>query len=149
MNAEIPKAEAKVYTLKVKLTGRRATDREWIRVIEMLDGYTLYDVHCTIQEVINFDDDHMYEFYIGTRWNKRVAEIGEGATPEDPGSYDDIALSTIFPLEKGQKLYYWFDFGHGWMFEITCTSVAGVLNKRARYPRVIAKSGRNPRQYSF
>lgn len=84
MNAEIPKAEAKVYTLKVKLTGRRATDHEWIRVIEMLDDYTLYDVHCVIQEVINFDDDHMYEFYIGTRWDKRVTEIEGGPPPRTP-----------------------------------------------------------------
>lgn len=138
---------AQILTLEVRLSGWRGSGLEWFRAIELPESSTLYVLHGAIQNAINFDDDHMYEFYVGTRWNKRERDIGESASPIDPGSYDEIVLSAVFPLEKAQKLYYWFDFGDDWIFEIRSRSGTTDANKKVKYPRVIEKSGRNPRQY--
>ena len=138
---------AQIVSIKVQLSGRRGDSLKWFRVIEIPETTSLYELHHVIGNAIGFDDDHMYEFYIGKRWNKRESELGEPASPIDPGIYDEIALTDVFPLGKALKLYYWFDFGDDWMFEITCRSEKTVANKKAKYPRVIEKNGRNPLQY--
>jgi hypothetical protein len=54
----------------------------------------------------------------------------------------------MFPLEKGQKLFYMFDFGDSWLFKITKTSKQPhVPEKGVKYPKVIEKIGKNPEQY--
>lgn len=138
---------AQIVTLEIRLSGWRGNSRKWYRAIELSEAASLYDLHSTIQDVVGFDDDHMYEFYIGKRWNQRESEIGESATPVDPGTYDEIEITEVFPIGKGLKLYYWFDFGDDWMFEITCRPEAKVANKKMKYPRIVEKHGRNPQQY--
>lgn len=136
-----------IVTLEIDLSGRRGASRKWHRAIEMLESTSLYALHQAIQDVIGFDDDHMYEFYVGKRWNDREFEIGEPASPIDSVTYESISLSGVFPLKKGRKLYYWFDFGDDWMFAISCRSEKKTPDKKAKYPRVVEKDGRNPRQY--
>ena len=137
---------SQIVTLDIHLSGWRGTGRKWYRAIEISETTSLYALHHAIQDAIGFDDDHMYEFYLGPRWNKREMELGESASPIDPGPYDSITLADIFPLSKKQKLFYWFDFGDDWMFEITCRQEKKASDKRAKYPRIIEKNGRNPQQ---
>jgi hypothetical protein len=139
----MPDFHAQILTIEVRLSGWRGTSRKWIRAIELPKSATLYALHDAIQNAIDFDDDHMYEFYVGKRWNKRERDIGESASPMDPGSYDKILLSDVFPLGKALKLYYWFDFGDDWMFEITCRPEMTEANKKIKYPNVVEKSGVN------
>jgi hypothetical protein len=136
-----------IVTLDIDLSGWRGTSRKWHRAIEMPEATSLCVLHYAIQDAIGFDDDHMYEFYVGKRWNDREMEISDPASPIDLGAYETIALSDVFPLKKGRKLYYWFDFGDDWMFEISCRSEKQVTDKKAKYPRVVEKNGRNPQQY--
>ena len=91
---------SQIVTLDIRLSGWRGTRRKWHRAIEVSETTSLYALHHAIQDAIGFDDYHMYEFYVGPRWNKREIEIGESASPIDPGTYDSIALSDIFPLSK-------------------------------------------------
>ena len=140
-------SNTQIVTLDIHLSGWRGTSRKWHRAIEISESTNLYGLHHAIQDAIGFDDDHMYEFYVGQRWNKREGEIGDSASPIDPGPYDSIALSDIFPLTKGRKLFYWFDFGDDWMFAITCRQEHKATNKRPKYPRIIERNGRNPQQY--
>jgi len=133
-----------IVTLAIKLSGWRGTSRKWYRAIEMPETTSLYALHHAIQDAIGFDDDHMYEFYVGKRWNDREIEIGDSASPIDPGAFETVALSDLFPLKKGRKLYYWFDFGDNWMFEITCRAEKKTAEKRAKYPRVVEKKWTQP-----
>lgn len=134
-------------TLDIRLSGWRGNTRKWFRAIEIPVTASLYSLHHAIQDAIDFDDDHMYEFYIGRAWNRRSEEIGEAASSVEPGGYDEITLADVFPLEKSRKLYYWFDFGDDWMFEITCRAETHDVIKKAKYPRIVEKNGRNPQQY--
>ena len=60
---------------------------------------------------------------------------------------DDPPLCEIYPLPERLKLYYWFDFGDDWKFEIKKARHPKPPERRVKYPRVIEKGGPNPVQY--
>jgi hypothetical protein len=61
-----------------------------------------------------------------------------------------MTLEQVFPLEKRLKLYYHFDFGDDWYFEITkARNKPKEPASGVQYPRVIERVGPNPRQYSW
>ena len=59
----------------------------------------------------------------------------------------DIPLHNVFPLPKHKKLYYWFDFGDDWKFEIRKKGKDGTPVSGVKCPRVIHKEGPKPEQY--
>jgi len=50
-------------------------------------------------------------------------------------------------LPDRPKLYYWFDFGDDWTFEITKDRRIKSAEPRVKYPRVVGATGPNPEQY--
>lgn len=69
----------KSYIFHVSLRG---TGRTW-RKIELCANQTLHDLHLAIQSAFDWDDDHLYAFYMsGKAWD-RNSEYGlpEGYTP--------------------------------------------------------------------
>jgi hypothetical protein len=136
-----------ILTLQITLSGWRAGGRPWSARIEISEGATLADLHYTIQKLVGFDDDHLYEFYAGRNWRERKIEFGGPASPLDASEVDAVKLSNVFPLPKTCKLYYHFDFGDDWIFEIESPAQTKPINRRAKYPRIVEQTGRRPRQY--
>jgi hypothetical protein len=133
-----------VWTLKVKLVFGLYADGPWEATIEIASSATLSDLHVAIQGAVGFSDDHMYTFYVARtpRSRDRVDLDNEN------GSLDEMALAETFPLPKGRKLFYWFDFGDDWKFSIERTRAAPQLAKQGeRYPRVAAVRGDVPNQH--
>ena len=136
-----------VFTLTIKIKNQE-TDEGWKRVIEIPENATLSDLHFFIQEIIEFDNDHMYEFYAGKSWRNKMIEYSEtGATPIDSREFGEILLKDVYPLPTGLKLYYLFDFGDNWTFEIKKSRKQKYVEKGVTYPRVIESYGQNPEQY--
>jgi hypothetical protein len=77
----------------------------------------------------------LYEFYTGRNPRNRQYAVPKNAK-----------LNEIYPL-SGLKLYYLFDFGDHWLFEITKSRKTAKKAKGIRYPRVIESVGKNPEQY--
>ena len=123
-----------IYTLKIKFP---YDDEEipWSRTIEVKENFTLQNFHEFIQDTVEFDDDHLYEFYIGRNPRNRYRTVPENAK-----------LNELYPL-TGFKLYYLFDFGDSWLFEITKSRKKKIADKNARLPVVIESVGENPEQY--
>jgi hypothetical protein len=71
----------------------------------------------------------------GTAWAARLAVI------------DDPELRLVFPLPERLKLYYWFDFGDDWKFEIRKARQGKEPASRVTYPHVIQRIGPDPEQY--
>jgi len=71
----------------------------------------------------------------------------EGHDAIDGGPLWDITLDKVFPLPKHKKLYYWFDFGDDWTFEIRKKGKDGCPASGANYPRVVHEDGPKPEQY--
>lgn len=147
--------EPEILTLAIRLSGWRGDGYEWLRTIEIPASASLHDLHHAIQRIVRFDDDHLYTFYVGRHWRQRGTELTDPDALIDEDVYeneeededDELSLGNVFPLGKNKNLYYWFDFGDDWIFEIKSRGKTKVLNRRMKYPRVIEKHGRNPRQY--
>jgi hypothetical protein len=136
-----------IFTLTIKLIFGEV-DEAWERVIEISEDATLSELHLFIQKIIEFDNDHMYEFYAGRNWrNRKIQYTEEGATPIEDNEFGEILLKDIYPLPSGLKLYYLFDFGDNWTFEIKKSRKKEYVKEGIKYPRAIGSHGANPEQY--
>ena len=138
---------AEIYTLRIELIDGRFANSEWARVIEVSPEIDFVDLHYIIQDAIKFDNDHMHEFHLGTSPYNRKVVFGE---PDGWSDYEyrsvDTKLKEIYPLGK-LKLFYHFDFGDDWLFQIKKERKVKQTEPRKKYPRIIEKIGRNPPQY--
>ena len=129
-----------IVTLKCKLGSL------WSVEIEFSDLSTLDQVHDAIQFAVEFDDDHLYEFFVAR---------SERSRPQRRYQCDDPSISCtrlrdVFPLPSKHNLYYLFDYGDCWIFRISRsrkkpqTPAAGT-----NYPQVVNESGEKPMQYDI
>ena len=123
-----------IYKLEISLP-YDDEDNLWLREIEVRENFTLRQLHRYIQKIVNFDDDHLYEFYIGKNPRNRSQKIPKKAQ-----------LNQIYPI-TGYKLYYLFDFGDCWLFQIKKSRKRLVEDSAVKYPRVVKSFGENPEQY--
>ena len=137
-----------IYTLSVKCAWGLYLTEPCVRVIEIRDNATLLDLHYAIQKAVEFDCDHMFEFFAGRNYRKRAIIFSEASEPEcDAGVKDEISLQRIWPLPKSMNLFYRFDFGDDWKFQINKERAVRPPEKGVRYPRVVRSTGPNPEQY--
>ncbi len=137
-----------IFTLDVKLSGwRRATD-SWSARVEVTEDTTLSELHDTILRFVGFDNDHLHAFYAGRNWRNRKVTFGEPAdTPFGLNEFEEVPLGEVFPLPKRYKLFYHFDFGDDWLFEISRRPNAKQADQSTKYPQLLQETGRRPIQY--
>ena len=133
-----------IWTLKVELLSGSSAEEACVRVIEIASAGTLEDLHLAIQDAVGFDNDHLYEFYVARTERSRDRQTFDN----ENGRIYSTALDDLFPLDKGQKLYYLFDYGDNWRFKISKSRVKPHPPVEGKeYPRVIESTGKNPDQY--
>ncbi|MBD3386298.1 hypothetical protein GF407_15415 [candidate division KSB1 bacterium] len=123
-----------IYKLEISFP-YDADEEKWIRVIQVSEDTTFKKLHKIIQEIVDFDDDHLYEFYIGKNPRNRVKSISKSSK-----------LSEVYPL-TGYKIYYLFDFGDNWFFQIKKSRKNLQQEAGVKYPRLVHSTGVNPEQY--
>jgi Plasmid pRiA4b ORF-3-like protein len=136
-----------LYTLTIDLQSGAYAKGPWKRVIEVPATTDLYDLHRFIQNIIEFDNDHLFEFFAGRNWRNRKRVFGD----DDEFGFEkreglDTMLNEVFPLGRF-KLHYHFDFGDSWIFAIRRERKKKYVDKKLEYPRVIEAEGENPEQY--
>ncbi len=124
-----------IYTLEISFPYSEEEDEPWFRIIEVKESFNLKQLHHYIQEITEFDDDHLYEFYIGKNPRNKA-----NAVPKN------TKLNEIYPM-TGYKLYYLFDFGDSWLFQIKKSRKKLQASKQLNYPRLVESMGANPEQY--
>ncbi|MBU8848661.1 MAG: plasmid pRiA4b ORF-3 family protein, partial [Desulfobacterales bacterium] len=115
------KKTSKIWTLRVKLP---QTISQCIRVIEIESSASFLQMHEAIQDAVDFDNDHLFEFFIGRHPGHRAYSIGSEPnwdTFNPIKTYSNVRLSSVWPLPSGMKLFYLFDFGDNWLFQINKT----------------------------
>lgn len=137
-----------ICTLTIKCVGGAYFEEPFERTIEAPDDMTLGGLHDTIQELTGFDNDHLFTFFIargpkGKRTN--VVEADEWEERQD--RFYEIYLRKVFPLPQNMKLFYWFDFGDDWIFQIGRKGKPKPEDSDARYPKIIEQTGPKPVQY--
>lgn len=124
-----------VYTLTISFPYDE-DEVPWSRTIEVKEDFTLQNLHKYIQKIVDFDDDHLYEFYVGKNPRNKAYSVPK-----------KTKLNEIYPL-TGYKIYYLFDFGDSWLFQIKKSRKKKIESKQTKYPALIESSGVNPEQYS-
>jgi len=107
----------------------------WTKIIEVKEDFRLFELHEYIQNLVEFDNDHLFEFYIDKTPRNLKNAVSEG-----------VRLNEIYPI-TGYKLYYLFDFGDSWIFQIKKSRKKRNENKSTIYPVLIESTGINPEQY--
>ena len=120
-----------------------------IRVIEIDENMDLVDLHEAIQDAVNFGRDHPFEFYLANSsspWAHKHFLIENEDWTYRESDFAKIKLKDIYPLGR-KKLYYLFDFGDKWTFEIRKARGGKKPEAGIEYPRVVEAIGPDPEQY--
>jgi len=141
-----------VYVLRADLVGFRGIHR----TIAVRSDQTLVDVHYALQAAFDWDDDHLYSYWLdGEFWSRGGREythpfhasqpnpLGPFARGPAPGSAE-IHLSRL-KLKKGQRIAYLFDFGDEWRVRLSVRQI--VADDGQPYPRRLESVGDAPPQY--
>ena len=132
-----------IITLTFTLRRGSYLKHDWQASVEIEQDYTLDDIHFVIQDLVGFDNDHLYDFFLATsQYNLRSQY-----SLDDELGYERT-IGSMFPLPKHRKLFYLFDWGDMWVFQISKDRKRPKeAEKRKKYPRVVSKAGRRPQQY--
>lgn len=132
-----------IITIKMTLVSGFYASEDWSCEFEVDESIILKDLHEELLNIVKFDNDHLYQFFIS-----RLEFGSERVKYNDREHSLSTKLSDLLPLPKNRKLYYNFDFGDEWIFQISKTRkkakqpVAGQI-----YPLVVSVSGKMPEQY--
>ncbi len=142
--------DAELLTLKIFNTWDPVEGKNfWEAIIEIPADCSLFDFHRFIQDITDFDNDHLFEFYAGrNERNRKLLFSEEPGYPDNGGEFERILLKDIYPLKKSLKLYYLFDFGDDWIFEIHKLRKKAIPQEGVQYPRVVSQTGNQLIQYS-
>lgn len=111
------------------------------RTILCVEGQTLHDLHCALQESFGLKGDRLYAFYMSrTHWDQDHEYGGPSS-----GSAKKAAKTRLseLGLEKGGRFLYVYDFDKEFWFEIECID-EGVADPKESYPRIVERSGEFP-----
>ena len=138
-----------IWTLRVECVRGSHLANECVRVIEISSKATLFDLHDAIQDAVDFDRDHLFEFFAGRHHrNRKVVFDDDFDWEASADAYGAITLDRVYPLPKGLKLIYHFDFGDDWYFAIRKSrKKPWEPEVRVQYPRVVEEIGPNLEQY--
>lgn len=114
-----------------------------VRVIRMNISYTLYDLHDVIQQAFEFDNDHLFAFYVGQGMLKKTYTLEEAAMSFEEESVEETSIGSL-GLREGQKFSYLFDFGDMWWFDI---KVLKMTEDTVQNPQIIKAVNDAPLQY--
>ena len=132
-----PLATARTYRFKVTYL---RVDDVWF-LIELRREDTLQDLHRAIQRATDFDDDHLYSFYLsGRAWDTETEYA-----PREAGHSTRTRIGDV-PLRLKQHFLYLFDYGDEHTFDVQLIEASDTV-AATQTPRVIEQHGTMPPQY--
>lgn len=128
------------------------------RTIGVRSDMTFVEVHRALQCAFGWDDDHLYTFWLGTKfWPRAGMEFCNPFSLENPSPAAAFfagerprkrSAETRLDrarLVRGAKLAYVFDFGEEWRVLLTLKTIRADDGRL--YPLVLAAVGDAPPQY--
>lgn len=137
-----PAAATTLYRFKVALDWQPDV---W-RTLELRGDHTLDDLHLAIQRAFDWDNDHLYAFFLsGKAWDEATMY----ASPHDDAEQtaDSVYLEDVFQ-RAGKKFLYIFDYGDDLRHRLTLEAILrGGVQPGTDYPRLRETHGAAPPQY--
>ncbi len=137
IKAETKKIVTGNYTFKVSL------EKNVWRKINISFNHSLEDLHLIIQKAFDFDNDHLYSFFMD---NKRHSRNAYHSLYSDEGPYTDDAIIGELGLYSGQRILYYFDYGDSWEFTVRLLTI-NEDGRPPKNPEIIEIKGEAPDQY--
>ena len=134
-----------VFTLSIDYVGGGYPGEKFQRVIEVPSNMHLLSLHKLIQHLTGFNDDKISDFYIASsirgkkEWFKRA-----GVWKQAGIAAFDTAIDQVFISKTKRKLYYSFDFGDNWIFEVGRKGEVEAPLYHMQYPRIVHSRGFRP-----
>jgi hypothetical protein len=148
----------RIYELKVSLfqMGYNEIEDEISCVMEVSGKATLYDVHLEIQDAFDWDNDHMFSFFLGEDMEDRENEysanpLGEhliSSFGKSAKSASDTEIRDI-KLQEGQEFLYLFDYGDSLLHKVVVKSIKESNTPKPPIINIISKTGKAPDQYDY
>lgn len=131
-----------VYDLKVSLLRHRRT----YRTIAIRSEQTLRDLQRFIQHAFEWDNDHLFSFYMnGRKYDGRYRFACAYEEDHPPWAYE--AVIGQLGLVVGHRFLYHYDYAADHLFEIEVTGIRRDV-QAGNYPRQISSHGKAPSQYA-
>lgn len=135
-----------IYTLSIACIAGRHLTGPYRFVADVAADATLDSLASLILANVDFDGDHLSDFYLAN------GPRGKRASLTANGDWDGdttwaLRLSDLFPLERHKKLYYAYDMGASWCFEITRKGRQSAALPGQDYPRIVSEAGPKPKEY--
>jgi hypothetical protein len=140
------------YTFRVRLLGGGYAPpraRQIWRELELAGNQTLADLGEAIPEAFDFDEPHLWAFFLsGKPWDA-TTEYALDAQPDPFGGRRPKAAARVRIREApaGTEFVFLFDFGDEWHFGVKLARTSDTVDPGARYPRIVARHGESPPQY--
>lgn len=131
------------YVFKVKFEW----DKRIYRSIAVRSEQTLGDLHLAIQDAIDWDDDHLYAFFMSGQVHDSRSMIAHPYLEDAPLFVDEVAVGEL-GLVKKHKFVYFFDYGDSHEFEVEVVDIHPQAEPGA-YPRLVDSKGEAPPQYDL
>ena len=113
------------------------------RHIQLPDTMLMSDLAEIILEAFEFDNDHLYSFFMDNRLWSQQAEYADPRGEDTAYPADQYALWEM-ELEKGSKFKFLFDYGDEWTFQC---KVLRMTDEVTETPKIIRSKGEAPEQY--
>lgn len=137
-----------LYTLSIKCIWGAYFDKPFERTIEVPYDMSLWQLHDVIQDLTGFDRDHLFTFFTArVPRGKRVDVVKTNDWEDRQNCLYGIPLKRVFPLTANIKLFYLFDFGDDWTFQISTRGKPKPAKLGNKYPRIVKATGPKPIQY--
>jgi len=137
-----------IFNIAIKCIEGAYFEDEYSFVLHISVESSLEDLASCILGVVDFDGDHVSEFHLANgRRGRKTWLTTDGEWDEDDSGTWRRRLSDIFPLPKHKKLYYTYDFGDSWLFEITKNGRQIPALPDVEYPCIMEEIGKKPKQY--
>ncbi|OLN30804.1 IS1096 element passenger TnpR family protein [Desulfosporosinus metallidurans] len=127
------------YLIKVSLS------RGIWRKIEMAAKHTLHQLHLAIQEAFDFDDDHLYSFFMDNK--KWSYDRYDSPLDEEGANADEVKIGEL-GLYPGKTFLYLFDYGDEWEFKVEVEEINSD-KPLPLSPKIVSKRGEAPDQYGY
>lgn len=113
------------------------------RKIQTSGQHTLDELHLAIQDAFNFDNEHLYSFFMdGKRWSEQAFNSPYG---EEQPFADEVKIKDLNLKERSRFLYL-FDYGDEWLFYVTLEKFIEDPSEDMAI-ELIDSQGESPKQY--
>jgi len=147
-----------IYQIKIDLIrmGLEEIEEDISRIIEIEDKQTLYDLHLNIQDLFDWDNDHMFSFYLGKKLFDRDNEysanpLGEHIVSSYGKPSKSAAETELRDLDLAIDFSFWylFDYGDELVHKVTVEKIRELKPEESGFPKLIDRKGNVPPQYGL